>query len=455
VQGSLQRDGQAIRLTVNLVNTTNLRQIGSVTLEDRAGDFSSLEDEAVARVAKLMRVEVTPEMLRATGGAVNAGAYELYLKALGYTQRYDKAGNLDLAIAALNSAVKSDPHFALGFAQLGEAYRLKYQLDQDPKWIEEALANCQKAQQLDDRLPMVYVTLGKIHRSTGKYDLALQESQRALQLDPRNPDAIISLARSYESAGRIADAEAAYRKAIALRPDSWDGYNQLAGFLADQQRRDEAVAQYRRAIELTPDNAALYLNLGAVYADMGGKHYADAEQLLRKSIALEPSYAAYTNLGYLYNQELKYAEAAAATEKALQLNDKNYIVWSNLVIAYTGLGDKEKANRALDREAPLLDQAATDSPRDAVVQANLALLYAKKKLREKALSRIQSALALSPDDANVLETVGEVYEDLGDRAQALQYIEKSLQKGYDLAAVKSAPDLQGLLSDPSFRPSGK
>jgi serine/threonine protein kinase/tetratricopeptide (TPR) repeat protein len=453
VQGSLQRDGQAIRMTVNLVNTTNLRQIGSVTLEDRAGDFSSLEDEAVARVAKLMRIEVTPEMLRATGGAVNAGAYELYLKALGYTQRYDKAGNLDLAVAALDTAVKSDPHFALGFAQLGEAYRLKYQLDKDPKWIDEALANCQKAQQLDDRLPMVYATLGKIHRSTGKYDLALQESQRALQLDPRNPDAVISLARSYESAGRMADAEAAYRKAIALRPEAWDGYNQLAGFLADQQRRDEAVTQYRRAIELTPDNAALYLNLGAVYADMGAKHNADAEQMLKKSIALEPSYAAYANLGYLYNQERNYPEAAAATEKALQLNDKNYVVWSNLVIAYSGLKDQAQANRALDHEAPLLEQAATDSPRDAVVQANLALLYAKKKLRERALSRIQSALALSPDDANVLETVGETYEALGDRAQALQYIEKSLQKGYDLAALKNSPDLQGLLSDPSFRPS--
>jgi serine/threonine-protein kinase len=455
VQGSLQRDGQAIRMTVNLVNTTNLRQIGSVTLEDRAGDFSSLEDEAVARVAKLMRIEVTPEMLRATGGAVNAGAYELYLKALGYTQRYDKAGNLDLAIAALDSAVKSDPHFALGFAQLGEAYRLKYQMDKDPKWIDEALANCQKAQQLDDRLPMVYATLGKIHRSTGKYDLALQESQRALQLDPRNPDAIISLARSYESAGRMADAEAAYRKAIALRPEAWDGYNQLAGFLADQQRRDEAVTQYRRAIELTPDNAALYLNLGAVYADMGTKHYPDAEQMLKKSIALEPSYAAYANLGYLYNQEQNYAQSATATEKALQLNDKNYVVWGNLVIAYSGLKDQGQANRALDHEAPLLEQAAVDSPRDPTVQANLALLYAKKKLRERALSRIQSALALSPDDANVLETVGETYEALGDRAPAVQYIEKSLQKGYDLAALKNSPDLQGLLSDPSFRPSGK
>ena len=49
VEGSLRRDGQMIQLTVNLVNTKNLRQVGSVTLEDRAGDFSSLEDEAVAR----------------------------------------------------------------------------------------------------------------------------------------------------------------------------------------------------------------------------------------------------------------------------------------------------------------------------------------------------------------------------------------------------------------------
>ena len=102
--------------------------------------------------------------------------------------------------------MKADPRFALGFAQLGEAYRLKYQLDKDKKCIDEALANCQKAQQLDDRLPAVYVTLGHIHRNTGKYDLALQEYQRALQLDPRNADAVIGLAESYDSAGRTSDA---------------------------------------------------------------------------------------------------------------------------------------------------------------------------------------------------------------------------------------------------------
>ncbi len=456
VQGSLQRDGQTVRLTVNLIDTRNLRQIGSVALEDRAGDFSALEDEAVARVAKLMRINVTPEMLRTMGGSVNAGAYELYLKALGYTQRYDKQGNLDLAISTLNDALKADPRFALGYAQLGEAYRLKYQLDKNQKWIEEALSNCQKATALDDTLPVVYVTLGQIHQATGKYDLALQEFQRALQLDPNNADAQIGLAKSYESAGRPADAEAAYRKAVALRPESWIGYNKLGIFLDDHQRYPEAIAQFNHAIQLTPDNADLYLNLGSVYIDIGDhQRYPDAEQALRKSIALQPTYAAYANLGYLYIKQKRFAEAADAVEKALQLNDQNYLVWGNLALAYEGLNNPEKAQQAHDKEIALLEQALQQNPRDASAHAALGLLYAKKKVREKAISHVESALALSPDDPDVLESVGQAYEDLGDRARALQYLEQSLQKGYSLETMKSFPDLQEVLSDSRFHPGGK
>jgi serine/threonine-protein kinase len=452
VEGSLQRNGQTVDMTVNLINTKNLRQIGSVSIEDRAGDFASLEDQAVTGVARLMHIDVSPDKLRTVGG-VSGGAYEDYLKALGYTQRYDKAGNLDSAIAALNDAIKADPRFALGYAQLGEAYRLKYQLDKNTKWIDDALANCNKAVELDDGLPAVYVTLGKIHHGTGKYDLALQEYQRALQLDPRNADAQIGLARSYDSAGRSADAENAFRKAIALRPDFWDGYNELGNFLDDHQRYEESIAQFKHAIQITPDNAPLYLNLAAAYIDKGdSKSFSEAEKALRKSIALEPSYAAYANLGYLYIQEQKFAEATQAVEKALQLNDKDYLVWGNLARAYKGLNNKQKAEEARNREIALVEQAVQATPRDGVLQAVLAVLYAEKKLHEKAVARIQSALALSPEDANVLENVGEAYEDLGDRAEALKYIEMSLQKGYGLATLKSIPELQGLLSDPNFRP---
>jgi len=456
VQGSLQKIAQQIHLTVNLIDTKTLRQVGSVAVEDPAGDFSAIEDQAVSRLAKLMRIDVTPEMLRTTGGNVRPAAYESYLKALGYMQRSDKPENLNLAVDALNDSIKSDPRFALGYAELGETYRMKHTLDRNPKWNDQALANCRRAAELDDRLPVVYVTLGRIHDSDGKYELALQEFQRALQLDPRNADALIGIAHAYESAGRIADAEAAYKKAIAFRPDYWDGYNNLGVFYDRHDRYDEGIAELKHAVELTPDNSRVYLNLAAVYIDTGdAKYFADAEQALKRSIALSPTYPAYANLGYLYALESKNSEAAAALEKALQINDKDFLVWGNLMLAYKGLGNKEKESMARDRELALLEESAVANPRDGEVQSYLALLYAQKKMQEKSLSRIQTALALAPNDATVLENVGEAYEDLGDRSHALQYVEMGLQKGYGLTAIKSNPDLKSLLSDPNFRPNGK
>src|SRR5262249_26756840 len=153
----IRHSGQAVHLTVDLIDTKNLRQVGSVSLDDQAGDIAALQTEAVARLARLMNIKVSAEMLRATGGTVAPAAYESYLQALGLTQRYDKPGNLDKAIATLNTAIQTDPRFALGYAELGEAYRLKYQVEVNPKWLTEAKANCQKAVGLDDRVPAVYV----------------------------------------------------------------------------------------------------------------------------------------------------------------------------------------------------------------------------------------------------------------------------------------------------------
>ena len=322
------RDSSGVHMTVNLIRTKDVRQEGSLSLEDRSGDFEALQDQAVSGLARLMHVEVPAAALHTAEGPAAPAAYESYLKALGYMQRYDKPGNLDQAIAALSSAVSADPQFALGYAGLGEAYRLKYQLDKNPKWTQLALTNGTKATALNSALPSAFVTLGRVHDALGENDLALTEFQRALQLDSRNPDALTGEALCYEHAGRTADAEAAYKKAISLRPDYWDGYNSLANFYDAQGRYDDAVAQFHRAIELTPDNATVYSNLGATYVDSGDpKNFPQGEAALKKSIELAPSYGAYANLGNLLLIQNRFAESAAVTEKALQLNDKDYIVW--------------------------------------------------------------------------------------------------------------------------------
>jgi eukaryotic-like serine/threonine-protein kinase len=456
VKGSIERENQDIHLTVNLITTKALRQIGSAELEDRAGDIATLQDEAVARLARLMGIAITPEMLKATGGKVNPAAYESYLKALGYLQRYDKPGNLDSAITELNDAVKADPRFAVAYAGLADAYRMRYGQDPNQKWIEEAAANASRAAQIDSQVPAVYVALARTHAVQAKYDLALQEFQQALQLDPHSADALEGLAGTYERMGRIADAESTLKKAAAMRPDFWGGYNSLGIFYTRRRKYTDAIAQFQYVIELTPDNAPAYLNLAAVYLDMGDpEQFSAAEQALKKSIQLSPSYPAYANLGLLYFNEKRYADSATATEKALTFNDRDYRVWSNLLATYERLKEGDKAAVARERELQLVEEAVKDRPQDATAQSELADLYAAEKMRDKALIRIQTALALSPDDPRVLVNVGDAYEELGDRPNALRYVQKALGKGYPLDDVKSDPVLQNLLSDAKFQPNGK
>jgi tetratricopeptide (TPR) repeat protein len=306
-KGHVERSNGEVHLTLTLVDTKKMRQIGFVDVENRSEELASLQDDAIASMGRLMNISIRSDTAVSGEGSVKSAAYEDYLAAVGYMQRYDKPGNLQSAISLLQNAMKTDPRFALGLARLGEAYRLKYAIDPNPLWLQEAQAYCRKAAELDDRVPTTYVTLARIHEQTGNHDLAVHEFQRALDIDPRNADALTGIAHSYENAGNNVEAEAAYLKAAALRPNDWNGYNNLGNFYGNNGRYPESIAQYDRALELTPDNSVVYGNLGSALLNSGDpKTLVEAEQTLRKSIAISPSYAAFANLGVLYDVQHRF-----------------------------------------------------------------------------------------------------------------------------------------------------
>jgi serine/threonine-protein kinase len=308
--------------------------------------------------------------------------------------------------------------------------------------------------ELDDRIPSVLVTLARIHSLLGNQDLALQEFHQALALDPEDAVAVRGLATFYKNSGRNDDAEKALQQAITMRPDDWYTYNELGAFYEEIGKDPQAISAYRQALRITPDNAEVWSNLGAAYLDTDGQQ-ALAEEALRKSIALAPSYPAYANLGLLYLQQKRFSESAAANEQALREDGNNYIVWNNLMLAYQGSGQTDKAKTARRRAEELAEQAVQLKPRDAMAHSQLAMLYAFDKLNQKSTASIRTSLALAPDDSNVLDNVGEAYELLGNRNLALKYIEKSLQKGYALDNLRSDPNLQALVADPRFKPPGR
>jgi serine/threonine-protein kinase len=448
VTGSVQRSGKTIRLVANLVDTRRMAQLGSAEVEQANGDLSGAEDAVVRKLARLMNVTV-PEASRGQAQDSSApAAYEPYLEARGLIARWDKAGNLARAVSLLRQATATDPRFALAFASLGEAYLLTYRTDRDPKWLEQASAACEQAARLNHQLAAVYVTLGRVHMDTAKQDLALTEFQHALELDPRDADALMGLSSVYQAQARYADAEQVLAKAAALRPDYWAGYSRLAGFYFAQRRFPEAVAQFQKVVELTPDNAVGWLNLGTALRSAGRQ--AEAEAALNRSIGISPSYAALTNLGNLFYQQRRFAEAAARYEKALELNANDFHPWDNLARAYLWLGRTGDALTAYGRALPLIEREAGLHPTDSELQARLGLAYIRVQDRARAFSHAHAALALAPNAPEALSAMAEIHESDGGRKNAIVWLRKAVAAGQPLENLKNDPVLHGVVEDPNF-----
>jgi eukaryotic-like serine/threonine-protein kinase len=377
-------------------------------------------------------------------------AYETYLKARGYIQRYEKPENLDRAIVLLNNAVREDPNFTLAFASLGEAYTMKSRFTKDPSLLNEAESNARRALQLDDTLAQVHIVLGGVHGARGNRDLAQEEYQRALKLDPSNPGALFGLAGEYAARQRVQEAEQLYRRAAALRPDSWEGYNNLGIFLKAQKRPQEAAQQFRRVVELTPDNVAGHLNLAASLIDEG--KFDEAEAPLERASQLAPSsYAVHVNLGHVYCRRGRFAEAERATRRALDLSGKHWITWVNLAIICRWMNQDGRAVEAYRRAVPLLEESVRVQPKQAVPRAVLAEVYAYIGQSDKSLSSIGASLALDPENAAVLLSCANAYAALGDRSVAVAMANKAVANGLTSAALNSDPETRRFRAEPGFK----
>jgi serine/threonine-protein kinase len=375
--------------------------------------------------------------------------HEYYLTGLKHLERWDREKDLESAEAMFQEAVKADPNFALGFSALAEVDWAKYRLNHDSRWMDEAEKNCRRAAELNRQLPAVYVTLARIHNGKGQYNLALDEIQKALDLEPRDPDTLLTQAAILAGMEQNDNAEKIYRTAAALRPQNWNGFYELGVFYYRQRRNAEAAAEFEQVLQITPDNALAHAALGGVLQLL---HKDDeAEQHLKRSIELQPSYAAYTNLGALYLRQRRWAEAASTTRKALEINSNDWSAWADLGIACEWLNRRNEAEQAYQNELSRLVELSKVRGDDAELHAELALLYSRWQLREKALPLISAALARAPDDPGVLLPVAEAYENLGNRSRALELIEQALAHGASLEDLLNDPGQQSLIQDSRFR----
>lgn len=451
ITGNLQLVEDVFRLTLNLIDARNLRQLSSSVLDIRQASIAGLQDQSVTRLLEMLNLELSPRSqdVITAGATTIADANEEYLLGLGYLQRYDVASHLDTAIKHFQYSIERDTGFALAYAGLGEAYWRKYETTKNPALVEPALTNCKKAYELNPKLPEVSIALGLIHWGTGENEKALQDFNTALELSPGNDAVYRGLARIYEAAGNLAEAEATYKRAIQLKPSYWASHNELGVFYYRKGRYQEAAEQFLNVTRLTPDNARAYSNAGGIYYML--KRWPEAQEMFERSIAIKKTYAACSNLATLYYVQGNFTEAAGMYEEALRINDQDYRIWGNLGAAYHWApGAREKATPAFQKAIQEGEQALTVNPKDAETISRLSGYYAMIGEKEKALSLIDRAVRIDPANTSVLYTVGTTFEQLGNREKALLYIVRAIEGGYSLHEVEQQPELKQLVADPRF-----
>jgi serine/threonine-protein kinase len=442
VEGSWDFAGNQVMY--GLVDATTRRSVSADFVKANLDDLLSVERRVADGLLSMVAGELRPhdQKTATPNDTAHPDAYQYYVRGIGYLQEYQNVSSLEAAVALFHSATERDPSFAPALAGTAEAYWRLYEETKDESWLTKATEAAHHAQQLNDQVAPVHVTLGLIDQGTSKYADAIKEFQRAAELDSSSDAAYRGLAASYDASGKTAEAEAAYKKAIEMRKDYWGGYSALGVFYARKARYDEAAAQFRRVVELVPENVRGYSNLSGVYLLQGKTQ--EAEEGLKKSLSIEPNYRAFANLGTLYFSEDRYTESAASFEKALELNDRDGRVWRNLGDAYYWAGTRDKATPAYQHGADLLAAQIKISPRDPNLMVELALCDSMLGKRKEAADFVRRAHSLSPSDPQILFRSAEVYEQNGDHEAALNSLEQAIRQGYSISDIQHDPTFQGL-----------
>ncbi|MEY2578770.1 MAG: hypothetical protein QOI49_1594 [Verrucomicrobiota bacterium] len=236
-------------------------------------------------------------------------------------------------------------------------------------------------------------------------------ARKAIELDETSSDGRAALAMLLLFDFKFAPSEQEFRRAIELNPNYATAHHWFGNsLLVTLGRFDEAIEQGRRAVELDPLSLIINADLGSTL--MIARRYDDAILQLRKTLALDGNFAyAHWNLGEALYLKGDVAGAIAEYEKAAALDD------------------------------------------DPEILALLGRAYAETGKKEQALGLLEKLKALGGQHyiRNYVYTI--IYAGLGDKATAIDYLEKARDGGEtpDTTWLKVDPLFDPLRNEPRFR----
>jgi TolB-like protein/Flp pilus assembly protein TadD len=472
LEGSVRREGNKVRVNVQLINANNDEHIWANNYDRDLTDVFAIQTDLAHEIAGALQAKLSPSERAQleTKPTQNSEAYLAYMQAHELLNRPDKfRTDLLKGIELLEQATKLDPKFTAAFAQLGQIQSWFYHgLDPTPIRREKAKAATDTALRLEPDCPEAHLALGFYYyycdSDDEHYDRALKELAIAQQNLPNDSEVYMAIGAIERRQGKWADSTQHLEKAVALDPNNaWTIQNLAYNYMATRDY-EQAEKVLDRGIEAAPKSLSLHGIKAKIALESKGD-VAFVEKMLEKVPAgVDPEgFVTFGRFNILMLQR-KFQEALALTQSipdGLVHTDGTAPVPKAMLEgnAYLGLKDETKAKAAYEKALPQLEELVREVPDDPSRHAILGGALAILGRKDEAVREGKRAVELKPESKDAFDgpmftiALAQIYTWTGDKDQALQLIEKSLTTPNGLTApiLKLDPVWDPLRDDPRFQ----
>ncbi len=413
LEGSIQKEDNRIRVNAQLINVADDAHVWSNTYDHELESVFAIQDSISEAIVDAMRIRLLgddrAELIKRHTD--NLEAYNAYVQGrFLWNKRVEE--HLMKAIEYFEKAIELDPHYALAYAGLADAYsvlpsNIGYPAEEAfPKAKEAA----ERAVQLDDKLAEAHASMGLALANEGDLDQAEKEYKKAIELNPGYAYAHYWYSLLLSNMGRQEESLKELETAYELNPLSVVILTNLAAKKAASDDTLRAEELFNRAIEVEPGRAATY-SVYATYLGQIGK-VEEAEELIKRALEIEPNRAStYITYGEGLSEMGRIEEAIELYNQALRIDSTYNRAYNELAYAYNKLGNFEKALWAANRGV----QLAPDQPNPYDTRGEI---YALNGMPEKAIENYKKALEKDPDFQASLGHLAAIYLLTGDWGKA-------------------------------------
>lgn len=338
-------------------------------------------------------------------------------------------GRFDDAAGYYKRMLQIDPSNRALQRQLAETYSKAGKIDDAIRLLE----TMHDQDQNDDEVSAI---LGEVYLQQGQYEKALPLYKSLLKRGKANPEIRLRIGVAYvgqiQRDSTFADkANDIFQQLATELPNDFRVYWYL-GIIASNQKKDSLAGTYfEHVTSLDEKNAEAWWFLGSNYFDRG--EFQKLLETMKHARELFPNDSRFFMLtGLAFSRLGQPAPAIDMLEQSYKINPKDMNTLGQLALTYDGLKRWNESD-SLYEEALRVDST---SPAAAIILNNYGYSLAGRRLQlDRALAMAKKAVALDPNNASYLDTLGWIYFVLDNYAEAQKYIAQAVATGSASAEV--------------------